>query len=334
MRLENLLALTHGKLVNEPFVNSFSNVIFEAKNIKRGDIFVAFDETAIEEAVFNGAYGILFSKPTQIRDNEIAWIKVENLEDALVRLLRFRLLDKEIVVYEADEIMVKLAHQVMSDLNFIVLEGDICSLFKALWAIQSGSVVLFSPTLTSVDLFTKTRKPSKNPPKTIHIVEQTLFETSFVYEDIYYERQSISPYFIPYLEMLFYLFKSEKTLFRLRKFTPLDHFEASFINRNFEIKEFGTTDRVLIFEKSYLFVESQMLFLQKEASWAKLLYILPESYTGHRITNFDSIFFYKNEREIMPLLKKHSFHFALIVGVDKYILKAVAPKHTQLTLDF
>ena len=69
MRLENLLALTHGSLLNEPFVKLFSSVVLDAKAVRRGDLFMAFDETAIEEAIFNGAYGIVFSKPTQISDS-------------------------------------------------------------------------------------------------------------------------------------------------------------------------------------------------------------------------------------------------------------------------
>ncbi|MCD6191243.1 MAG: hypothetical protein J7K14_06900, partial [Sulfurimonas sp.] len=100
MRLENVLALTHGKVVNEPFVKTFENIVFDAARVKRGDLFIAFDEQSIESAVLNGAYGVLFDKPTQISDREIAWIKVEDINDALKRLLRFKLIDKEITVYE------------------------------------------------------------------------------------------------------------------------------------------------------------------------------------------------------------------------------------------
>ena len=44
MRLENFLALTHTSLINEPCVNSFENIVFEASKVKRGDLFFAFDE--------------------------------------------------------------------------------------------------------------------------------------------------------------------------------------------------------------------------------------------------------------------------------------------------
>ncbi len=332
MRLENLLALTNGRVVNTPFVKQFTNIVFEANKVKRGDLFIAFDEQNIEEAVLHGAYGILFEKPTQISDSEIAWIKVDSIEDALKRLLRFRLIEKEIVVYECNEIILKLALQVMSETNFIALEGDIKAIYKTLWDLEDLNIILFSPTLTSRDLFTDIKKmPNATQKESISIMEQTLFETSFIYDDIFYERQLISPFFIPFLEDLFYFFKSLKINFRLRKFTPIEHFEAVFTNKNFEIKEFGTSDKVLIFEKSSSLIEKEILFLQQQASWAQTIYIVPQK-NVESLENIKNIITYKNKNEILNILKQHHFHFALIVGADKEILKKPLSSQAQISL--
>jgi len=337
MRLENTVALINGELVNSPFVNNFENIVLEAKAVRRGDLFIAFDEESIEEAIFNGAYGIIFYKPTQIRDSEIAWIKVQNLEDALVRLLRFELLNKEISVYSCDEIVLKLALQVVTEPNFIALSGDIKSVFKSLANIEEHCTILFSPALTTVDLFTDIKEMPKSPQSSINIVEQTLFETSFIYDNIFYERQLISPFFMPYLERLLYLFKKIKINFRLRKFTPIDHFEAVFTNKNFEIKEFGTSDKVLIFEKNSTLIEDEMLFLQTQATWAKTIYIIPAALKGKLSSEQEfqeKVFFYHSKEEIKKILQAETFHFALIVGVDKSILDKPLVRQTQLTLDF
>jgi len=335
MRLENTLALTHGELVNSPFVNSFHNIALDAKAVKRGDLFIAFDESSIEDAVFNGAYGVVFEKPTQITDSEIAWIKVANLEDALKRLLRFALIDKEITAYKCDEIILKLALQVVTEPKFIALHGDIKSIYKELSDIEHGSIVLFNPALTSTDLFTNIKELPKHSAQNINIIEQTLFETSFIYDNIFYERQLLSPFFMPYLGQLLYLFKILKINFRLRKFTPIDHFEPIFTNKNFEIKDFGTSDKVLIFEKSVSLIKNEINFLQKQATWAKIIYILP--FTCKNILDSvqsDIVFLYKSENEIKNILKSTVFHFALIVGADKSILAKPLIKQTQLTLNF
>ena len=334
MRLENVLALTHGSLVNEPFVSTFTNVVFQAKAVKRGDLFLAFDESTIQDAIFNGAYGIIFCKPTQISDSEIAWIKVKSIEDALKRLLRFKLIEKNLVVYECNEIVLKLALQVVTEPNFITLNGDIKDISNLLWEAEESTTVLFCPTLINRDIFTKTIELSETSFMHINIIEQTLFETSFIYDDIFYERQLISPFFMPYLEILLNLFKNLKINYRLKKFIPIDHFEAVFTNKKFEVKEFGTSDKVLIFEKKCSLVSSEIDFLQREATWAKIVYVMPynEEKLIAQIANKESVLVYKSENEIVNLLKNNSFHFALIIGVDKEILSKPLNNQAQISL--
>jgi len=330
MRLENVIALTHGELVNSPFVHTFTNIVFDAKNVKRGDLFIAYDEHTIEDAIFNGAYGIIFDKPTQISDSEIAWIKVKNLDDALLRLLRFRLIDKKITVYECDSITLELATQLVTDNSFIPIVGDIKTVFPRLESIAEDATVLFSPTDTTVDIFTKLH-PLPTPQSTlITVVEQTLFETSFIYENIYYERQLLSPLFIPYLEKLLYLLSTCKINFRLKKFTPLKHFEAIFVNKKFERKEFGTTENVLIFEPTPSFAQEEISFLQNNAAWAELLYILPKDL--YQKEHNEHYCYYTHENEIRTLLKKNPFHFALLVGVTPTFLDTPLVEKKQMTL--
>jgi len=331
MRLENFLALTHASLINEPCVNSFENIVFDAHKIKRGDLFFAFDEDEIQTAVTNGAYGVVFDKPTQISDSEIAWIKSNNLDDTLKKLLRFKMIEKEVVVYECNEIILKLALQVITQTNFLVINGDMQSIYKFMNNMEQRTTLLFCPALNDKDIFASAKKMPSNNIQTIEVMEQTLFETSFIYDNKYYERQLISPFFIPYLEELLYLYKSIKINFSLKKFVPINHFEPVFTNKNFEIKNFGTSDKVLIFESNADLIESEMVFLQSRASWANIIFIVPDSST---CSDNKNVFRYKNASEIVPILQKSSFNFALIVGVDKTILERPIVTQAQLTLDF
>ena len=120
----------------------------------------------------------------------------------------------------------------------------------------------------------------------------------------------------------------------MKKFTPIDHFEALFTNKNFELKEFGTSDKVLIFEKNSSIVESEILFLQREAPWAKIIYVMPskEQRLIDKITTADSLIIYNNQNEIINLLKGSSFHFALIIGADKSILSQSLNNQAEVSL--
>ena len=331
MKLENFLALTRTTLINEPCINGFENIIFDLKKVKRGDLFFAYNVKEVEAAVANGAYGVIFDKPTQITDSEIAWIKSDDLDATLKRLLRFKMIEKEVTVYECNEIILKLSLQVITQTNFFVFHTDNQLLYKSLENMDEKVVVLFCPTLNDREIFTDIKTLPKTAIKPIEIMEQTLFETSFIYDDTFYERQLISPFFIPYLEELLHLFKNLKINFRLRKFTPIEHFEPVFVSKKFEIKNFGTSDKVLIFEKNTSLIDSEMIFLQKHASWANIIFIVPFDVTCSDKVN---IYKYKNEQEIIEILKGSGFNFALIVGVDKSILEKSKITSKQLTIDF
>ena len=333
MRLENTLALIQGTLRNEPAITAFDSIAFEAKRVNRGNLFITSDPDSIAEAVENGAYGIVCDCEAPIIDTEIAWIAVDSVENALYRLLRFRLIEKEPDVYGCDPITLKLAMQIETPSSFIVLHGKTTEIFKQLWECEKHVKILFSPALTDASIFTAVSELPRGVTEEITIIEQTLFETSFIYNNHFYERQLLSPFFIPYLERLLHFFKSKKIPFKLRHFTPIPHFEAIFTNSALEAKEFGASDKVLIFEPSFELVESQIAFLKRQVNWAKNIYVIPEL-KKERFADEANIFTYRDKRDIIDILKTGTFHFALIAEQDKSLLEAIKLRHepVQLTL--
>ncbi len=320
MRLENLLALTQGTLQNQPFVTRFEGISFDAKKVKRGNLFIAFNTRDIDEAILHGAYGIIFDEPTQIADNEIAWIKVNDVDDALMRLLRFHLIEKELDVYETDRITIKLAQQIMTDSNFLVLGDSIKDDFMKLWEVSEKAKILYSPKLIDRDTFVTSKTLPTAYKDEITVVEQTLFETSFIFNDIFYERQLLSPFFISYLERLLNFYKMNEINYRIRTFTPINNFEAVFTNKELSVKEFGASDRVLIFEPDFELIPSQISYLNRQAKWARIIYLLPKA-KAVPFENVEGIFTYESQEEIIRLLQENSFHYALIAEQDKTLLE-------------
>ncbi len=323
MRLENLLALTQGTLQNQPFVTRFDGISFDAKKVKRGNLFIAFNNADIDEAVLNGAYAIIFDKPTQIADNEIAWIKVGDVDDALMRLLRFHLIEKELDIYETDLITIKLAQQIVTESDLLVLGRSIKDDFMRLWGVPEKAKVLYCPKLIDRDTFVSSKRLPISYKDEVTIVEQTLFETSFIFNDIFYERQLLSPFFISYLERLLNFYKMNDISYRVRSFTPIDNFEAVFTNKDLSVKVFGASDRVLIFEPDFELIHSQISFLKRQANWANIIYILPKA-KAIPFENIEGIFTYESQDDIIEILKENTFHFALIAEQDRTLLEHTA----------
>ena len=333
MILSNLSALVEGKLSNTPSITSFEDVSFDAHKVKRGDLFVALNHNDIETAVLNGAYGILFDKPTQISDQEIAWIKVESIDNALLRLLRFRIMEKSPQVYSCDSISIKLASQIITSNQLIVLNKGLREHIQELYALEKESIILFNEAIISPSLFVDIKPLSKLVNSAITIVEQTLFETSFIYEDTYYERQLLSPFFMPYLESVLQFFKQTGIKYQMRDFKPINHFQPVFTNVHFQVKEFGQSDKVLIFESDFDLIKEQIEFLHAKANWAKIIYLVPNSRV-EELNIVDNIYAYESAWDIMQILKNEKFHFALIAEQDAEVLNTdvFAPKIEQPSL--
>lgn len=333
MRLENILALTKGSLFGEPSVSIFESVVFDPSKVKRGSLFIAYSSDDISEAIQNSAYGVVFDKPTQISDSEIAWIKVADIDEALKKLLRFYLLEKELQVYACDPITLHLSSMISTPPIFCNIEGAVREIWEKLWSLEKKSIVLFSPTLSDTDIFVEYSQLVHAQENTITIIEQTLFETSFIHNDIFYERQMLSPFFIPYLERILFFYTFLRIPFQIRGFSKMGHFIPVFTNSRLESKEFGSSDRVVIFEPLLELIDEQINFLA-QATWAKIMYLLPETMHSTLTIGVENIFFYRYNEEVLSILQSKSFHFALVAGVDKGILNPSRSSMKQLELDF
>ncbi len=334
MRLENILALTQGTLLGEPSISIFEQAVFDPSKVKRGSLFIAYSPEDISEALQNGAYGIIFDKPTQITDSEVAWIKVSDLDTALKKLLRFYLLEKELQVYACDPITLHLCSMISTPPSFCNVEGSMQEVWEKLWPLEKKSIVLFSPTLTDPDIFIGHSQLIRAQESTITIIEQTLFETSFIHNDVFYERQMLSPFFIPYLEHLLFFFTFLRIPFQIRGFAKMAHFTPVFTNSRLEAKEFGTSDRVIIFEPLLELIDEQIDFLDAQASWAKIICLLPDSMRSSLTIGIENIHYYRYPEEVITLLQSKDFHFALVAGVDRSILRPARSSMKQLELDF
>lgn len=334
MRLENILALSKGTLYGEPNISIFETIAFEVSKVKRGSLFVCYDLADIPVALENGAYGIMYQEQTFVKDNEVAWIEVYSIDDALKRLLRFYLLEKDLLVYACDPITLHLAHSVITPSTFCAVEGSMAQIWEQLWPLEKKSIVLYSPALTDSEIFIETNQLIRAQETTITIIEQTLFETSFIHNDTFYERQMLSPFFIPYLEHLLFFFTFMRIPFQFKSFSKMGHFIPVFTNKRLEAKEFGTSDRVVIFEPLLELIDEQIDFLRLQASWSKILYVLPESMKSSLTIGIENIVFYSYAEEILALLQTNDFHFALVAGADKSILNPARSSMTQLGFEF
>ena len=121
------------------------------------------------------------------------------------------------------------------------------------------------------------------------------------------------------MESVLHFFKQNNIGYQLRNFSPINHFQAVFTNIHFQVKEFGKSDNVLIFESDFELVKEQIHFLNKQANWAKIVYIVPSSKINE-LDKQNNVFTYESTWDIMHTLKSQKYHFALIAEQSAEIL--------------
>ena len=297
MRLDNLVSLIGGELKNSPSITQISHIGSRLQQIRRGSLFLAKDKSQVDEAIKAGAYAIAYEGWIQISDQEIAWIKVPDLQKAALRLVRFLLLQSQIPARGLDDLEWDLAKALINDRRVYILDNP----FDTLQALQEQAVqlILYPSHLKALDL---SAKPL--PLVDIQITQSYLFETSFVCEDRFYERIRFPELFLPALQRLLSLAKEHHFELQFGSLEQFPHFRPIFVDSTFTPQEFGKSEKVVITEPDMKLAEKERDYLLSKASWSKLLFLSDRELSGFR--------HYRTIDELKEILYNTPFNFALI----------------------
>ncbi len=320
MRIENLVYLVGGELKSSPCVSEIKGFSFDSNSIKRGDLFFAKNKKDINRAVQNGAYAVLFEGWTQITDSEIAWIKVEDLELAALKLLRFFIIQKSMPIFKLSSLEYNIAKELSNEKEILFIKKDfikaLIDFFK-----KETKLILISDTDSLKKLSLDYNET--NISKRMSIIKRYIFETSFIYDNIYYERVHISPIFLEEFNKVLNLLDESYIDFNIKNIENLNHFKPFFIDNRFSLKEFGKSDKVIIIEKDYTLLERERNFLENNAKWAKKIYISDKKTEG--------FIFEKRFDKIREILYNERFNFALIAK-NEFKLEDLEIKKTRNSL--
>ena len=104
MQISSILDIIDGSLINSPSISFIYSIKTNVSKVKEGDLFLARNLDEIQQAIKNGAFAIIVDTNTAIIDNEIAWIKVQDMDLCIIKLLRFKLAVKNLEAYHCDHV--------------------------------------------------------------------------------------------------------------------------------------------------------------------------------------------------------------------------------------
>lgn len=313
MKIDNCIRIIDGVLQTTPSIDAFERIVFESHRVLRGDCFIDISNTshATQEAIEKGAYAIISMRDSLGLDEEIAWIAVASIEQTLIKLLRYHMSEKSLRCFIASPIQASFLELVQSSRAIKILKGSLLESAVEIFKAKEDEAFCLSDEKLALLIAPSAKTINTDYPIT-SLVSKGLFLSSFTYKDRYWHEQKISALFVPeFLSVL--RFCDEHSLPWHCDTIPLgEHFYPQFITPRLRKKEFGGSDKVLIFEPNSLVLMQEIAYMQSQIDAQSLLVCLPKGY-DFGFTCKAKILFYTHASDI-HILKEHTFCYALILG--------------------
>ena len=312
MRLESLLALTQGTLLNQPTIHSISSIQSRANKVSRGDLYLdSGSEEELNEALKRGAYAVITERDKcTICDHEIAFIRVCSVQEAELKLLRFHLLPKKLTVYHAAFETLEYIEQLLKFRSSLAIITEQDKLFKILWSIHEGALLLVPTQKEFLDLFPMAQSIE-------HEIERLKLKPLSPFESYFYDgehawgRIKIPEPLYSHFKRAYTFIKEHGLELNIHNLNFINSFFVQSFNTYFEPKEFGKGSKTLIFIKDHHLASNFFILLQKRVPWAKILYLSDASY---REIGYNKPIIYKDQKSFEMLIQNELFDYGVILA--------------------
>ncbi|WP_300363370.1 hypothetical protein [Hydrogenimonas sp.] len=250
MRLETVLAVTGGRLLNTPFISGFETVATKLKKVHRGSLFFAKEREDAEEAVKLGAYGIITDLSIPATDQEIAWIHVDSLAETLPKLLRLWLVENPRKIRYVPASTLEFIRELNYDHGVLPLENDDGKRSEQLFDSSPLQTILCDdiPFIEHIGYLLET---ADSDPVEYSVVSESIFETSIILEGHYHRRLPLASCMLSSFMNAVGVLKHLSAGFTLQHLRHTPSFQPVFVNRHGEKIPFGASEHVLIFADNF-----------------------------------------------------------------------------------
>ncbi|PRM93596.1 peptidoglycan synthetase [Arcobacter cryaerophilus gv. occultus] len=312
MKISSIVDIVDGELLNSPSISFINNISSDAKKVKTSDMFIAKNIEDLKIAITNGAYAVIFEKDFEVIDNEVAFIKVKNLELALLKIVRYKLSTLKIKSYFCtDETfdMLKL-YQNNHTKPIFLISKNIEKVFKFLDDIKNGDI-LISKNQNLLDIIYPNSKKfeKKIDQKNIkNLIKHSLFELSFSYKDIYFSKLRLSKIYLNSFLNIYDFFKGNIDISKLKLYS---NFKAIFIDKDFQPIESGKSDSFIICQTNKNLIPIEITYLKNEFKYAKTIFV-----SKYKISFLDEKeqIIINNIEDLKNILKNLKFNCIYLIG--------------------
>ena len=312
MKISSIVDIVDGELLNSPSISFINNISSDANKVKTSDMFIAKNIEDLKIALQNGAYAVIFEKDFEVIDNEIAFIKVKNLELALLKIVRYKLSTLKIKSYFCtDETfdMLKL-YQNNHTKPIFLISKNIEKAFKFIDDIKNGDILISKNKKLLESIYPDSKEFEKKLDENSikNLIKHSLFELSFSYKDIYFSKLRLSKIYLNSFLNIYDFFKGNIDISKLKLYS---NFKAIFIDKDFQPIESGKSDSFIICQTNKNLIPIEITYLKNEFRYAKTIFV-----SKYKISFLDEKeqIIINNIEDLKNILKNLKFNCVYLIG--------------------
>ena len=312
MKISSIVDIVDGELLNSPSISFINNISSDANKVKTSDMFIAKNIEDLKIALQNGAYAVIFEKDFEVIDNEIAFIKVKNLELALLKIIRYKLSTLKIKSYFCtDETfdMLKL-YQNNHTKPIFLISKNIEKAFKFIDDIKDGDILISKNKKLLESIYPDSKEFEKKLDENSikNLIKHSLFELSFSYKDIYFSKLRLSKIYLNSFLNIYDFFKGNIDISKLKLYS---NFKAIFIDKDFQPIESGKSDSFIICQTNKNLIPIEIAYLKNEFRYAKTIFV-----SKYKISFLDEKeqIIMNNIEDLKNILKNLKFNCVYLIG--------------------
>ncbi|TLP35825.1 peptidoglycan synthetase [Arcobacter arenosus] len=313
MQITSILDIVDGRLLNHPSISFIYSIKTNPKKVKEGDLFIVKDDEDIPKAIENGAFAIIVDKEVSISDNEIAWIFVESMNDAIVKLVRYLLSNKRLNAFYCNNVsydLFKILLKTTVHTNIKIVPKELSKFFKLIDEIEENDTIISSDKNILDNIYPVNFNFNTKDYEIKNLIEHSIFETSFSFQERYFSKIKISSLYITeFLDVYSYL-GFDADLNKLRKFHNL---KPIFVDKLINHTDYGRSDKFLIAQNNDELILREVKYLEKKYNYAKVIYLTTNEIDDNR--DIDYIFI-NSLCDLKEFLKKNTFNAVYFIGVS------------------
>ena len=289
MKISSLNDIVNGKLQNIPSISFVTQIQIDITKVNEGDAFISSSKEDIIQAVKKGAFAIITTTILDIIDDEIAWIKIDNINNAIGKILRYKLQSVQTKYVAIDTIFYQFLQLFYNkEQNIIILKDDILDDYSALNNTLDTRVIFSTNIEFLKQIGTNVEQQSISSYDINNLITHSLFETTFSYKDKFFERLKLPKLYINYLLEYCTMFGYD---LEFKKLSQLQLLKPIFINKSCEVIGNGQSNRFLLCSTDDTISKFEIDHLCKIYNYAKVEVVSIEDMSNNLIININNLSF-------------------------------------------